>query len=285
MAISDALGERRTIDVPAGTIEYRESGDGAPVVFVHGVGVNGDLWRHVAPGLDGFCRIAPDWPFGAHSHPLREDADLSLPGLASIVSDFLDALDLRDVTVVANDTGGAVTQWLVGHHAERIGRLVLTSCDAFQKFPPAPQLYLKPAARLRVLGAVAWAVQFKVVQRTPTAYGWTTKKPIDPAIMRSYTEPIRVKRGVRRDLERLLLAVDTRYTYQAAEALPSFDKPALVAWAADDKLFPRAHGERLAELLPQARFELVPDSRTFISEEQPERLVAMIRAFLSPRPV
>jgi len=283
VAVSESLGERRTVDVPAGTIEYRERGDGPPIVFVHGVGVNGDLWRRVAPPLAdaGHRTIAPDWPLGAHSHPLRPDADLSLPGLARIVADFLDARDAQDVTVVANDTGGAVTQWLVGHHAERISRLVLTSCDAFQKFPPAPQLYLKPAARLRVLGAVTWLVQFKAMQRTPTAYGWTTKKPIDAEIMRSYTSHLREDRGVRRDLERLLLAVDTRYTYEAADALPSFDKPALVVWAADDKLFPREHGRKLAELLPQGRFELISDSRTFIPEEQPERLVAMIRDFLS----
>jgi pimeloyl-ACP methyl ester carboxylesterase len=283
MAVSQVLGDPRSVAVPAGTIDYRERGDGPPIVFVHGVGVNGDLWREVVPPLaeDGFRCIAPDWPLGGHSTPLRPDADLSLPGLARIVADFLDALDLRDVTVVANDTGGAVTQWLVGHHADRISRLVLTSCDAFQKFPPAPQLYLKPAARLRVLGAVARLVQFRWAQRTPTAYGWTTRRPIDPEIMRSYTGPIGRDRGVRHDLERLLLAVSTDYTYEAAQALPSFDKPALVVWAADDKLFPREHGRRLAELLPQGRFELVEDSRTFIPEEQPGRLVALIREFLA----
>jgi pimeloyl-ACP methyl ester carboxylesterase len=283
LAISDSLGAPRSVDLPAGTIDYRERGDGPPVVFVHGVGVNGDLWRNVAPGIAaaGHLCIAPDWPLGGHSTPLRPDADLSLPGIARTVADLLDALDLHDVTIVANDTGGAVAQWLVGHHAERIGKLVLTSCDAFQKFPPAPQLYLMPAARLRLLGAIAWAVQFKAVQRTPTAYGWTTRKPIDPAIMRSYTGSIRRVRGVRRDLERLLRAVDTRYTYEAAQALPSFDKPALVVWGEDDKLFPRAHGRRLAELLPQGRFDLVADSRTFIPEEQPERLTAMIRDFLA----
>ena len=277
MAISPELGERRTVDIPAGTIEYRERGDGPPVVFVHGVGVNGDLWRKVVPRLAGHHRcIAPDLPFGGHSLPLREDVDMSLPGLARIVADFIEALDLQDVTIVANDTGGAVTQWLLGHCAERVGSVVLTSCDAWDKFPPAPQLYLKPAARAHLLGVVAWLVRFKAIQRTPTAYGWTTKRPIDPEIMRSFTDPIRTIRGVRRDLERLLLAVDTRYTHEAADALPRFDKPALVVWAEDDKLFPREHGRRLAELLPQGEFELVPDSRTFIPEEQPERLAELV---------
>ena len=152
MSVSSVLGERRTIDTPAGAIAYRESGSGPPVVFVHGVGVNGDLWRGVAPRLASERRcIVPDLPFGAHSIPVREDADLSLPGLARIVADFITGLDLEDVAIVANDTGGAVAQWLVGHHPERIARLVLTSCDAFEKFPPTPQRYLEMAGRSRAL--------------------------------------------------------------------------------------------------------------------------------------
>jgi pimeloyl-ACP methyl ester carboxylesterase len=192
------------------------------------------------------------------------------------------ALDLDDVTIVANDTGGAVAQSLVGRHPERIGRLVLTSCDAFEKFPPTPQRYLEFTARSRALmWLVAWSVQFRVVQRLPTAYGWVTSRPIEPAIMRSYTEPVRTNPGVRRDLTRLLRAVDTRYTYEAADALRTFDRPALVLWADGDKIFPREHGRRLAELLPQGRFELVPNSRTFIAEEQPEHLAARVREFVA----
>jgi len=283
MAVTNALGERRTVDTPAGAVEYRESGSGPPLVFVHGVGVNGDLWRAVAPPLAHEHRcIVPDLPFGAHSHPLREEADLSLPGMARIVADFMDVLGLEEVTVVANDTGGAVAQWLVGHYPERVAGLVLTSCDAFEKFPPTPQRYLEVAARSRALmWVVGWTVQFKFVQRLPTAYGWVTRRPVDPAIMRSYTTPIRTLPGVRRDLQRLLLAVDTRYTFEAAESLRSFDKPALVLWADGDKIFPRDHGKQLTELLPQGRFELVRDSRTFISEDQPDQLVAAVRGFMA----
>ena len=284
MSVSAALGEQRTVDIPAGTIAYRERGGGPPIVFVHGVGVNGDLWRKVVPDLaDRHRCIAPDLPFGAHSHPLRPDTDMSLPGLARIVADFTAALDLHDVTVVANDTGGAVAQWLVGHHAERIGRLVLTSCDAFEKFPPRPQLYLKPASRVPPLWwLVANTVRFKAIQRLPTAYGWTTHRPIDPTVMRSFTDPIRTIPGVRADLRRLLLAVDTRYTFQAAESLRGFDMPALVVWAADDRLFPLEHGRRLAELLPQGRFTTVADSRTFIPEDQPERLAELVARTREP---
>jgi pimeloyl-ACP methyl ester carboxylesterase len=283
MSVSSALGEARTVEVPAGTISYRERGSGPAIVFVHGVGVNGDLWRKVIPGLasDGYRCIAPDLPHGSHAHPLREHADLSLAGLARIVADLLDALDLDDVTIVGNDTGGAVSQWLAGHDAERVGRLVLTSCDAFGKFPPTPQRYLEVTARSRALmWLVAWTAQFKLVQRLPTAYGFVTREPIEPAVMRSYTDPVRTIPGVRRDLARLLRAVDTRYTFEAAEALRYFDKPAVVLWADGDRIFPREHGRRLAELLPQGRFDLIADSRTFIPEEQPERLVEEIRRFL-----
>src|SRR5436190_13378095 len=228
MSVSAVLGDRRIAQTPAGSIEYRERGSGSPVVFVHGVGVNGDLWRHVAPRLaDEHRCIVPDLPWGAHSHPLREDADLSLPGMARIVADFMAALELDDVTIVANDTGGAFAQSLAGRHPGHIGRLVLTSCDAFEKFPPTPQRYLAFTARSRALmWFVAWSVQFKFVQRLPTAYGWTTTRPIEPAIMRSYTAPVRTDPGVRRDLTRLLRAVDTRFTHEAAEALRGFDRPA-----------------------------------------------------------
>jgi pimeloyl-ACP methyl ester carboxylesterase len=282
MSISTALGEQRTVEVPQGRIAYREIGRGRPIVFVHGVGVNGDLWRHVVPGLAGDYRcIAPDLPLGAHSLPLHENIDLSLPGLARIVADLLEALELDDVTIVANDTGGAIAQWLVGHHAERIGGLVLTSCDAFEKFPPTPQRYLLLAARMpRLMDLVAWSIRFEAVQRLPTAYGWVTSRPIDAEIMRSYTDPVRTIPGVRRDLASLLRAVDSRHTHEAAEALPTFDKPALVLWADGDRIFPREHGRRLANLLPRARFELVKDSRTFIPEEQPEALALLVRGFM-----
>src|SRR4051812_49042765 len=122
MAISGELGERRTVEVPAGTLEYRERGGGPPVVFAHGAAVNGDLWRKVAPALAGDHRcIVPDLPLGGHSLPLRGEPDLSLFGLADILASFLDALDLSDVTLVANDTGGAISQAVVARRPERLG--------------------------------------------------------------------------------------------------------------------------------------------------------------------
>lgn len=283
MSISPQLGEERRVDIPAGAISYRERGDGPPIVFVHGVAVNGDLWRRVAPTLSvGHRCITPDLPWGSHSLPLHPDTDLSLPGMARITADFLDALDLDAVTIVANDTGGAVAQALVGRHPGRIARLVLTSCDAFEKFPPTPQKYLEVMARSRLLTwIVAVTAKFKPIQRLPTAYGFVTSRPMPEEVMRSYTRPIRRDAGVRRDFRRMLRAVDTKYTFEAADQLTGFDKPALVLWAENDKIFPREHGRRLAQLLPRGEFRLIPQSRTFIPEDQPELLVDAIEEFLA----
>lgn len=283
MSISPQLGEEHRVDVPAGTISYRERGAGSPIVFVHGVAVNGDLWRRVVPTLASrhHC-ITPDLPWGSHSIPLKPDTDLSLPGMARIVADLLEAIDVNDVTIVANDTGGAVAQALVGRHPDRIGRLVLTSCDAFEKFPPTPQKYLEVTARSRLLTwIVAYTAKFKAIQRLPTAYGYVTSRPMPVDIMRSFTGPIRLNAGVRRDFRRMLAAVDTKYTFEAADKLGSFDKPALVLWAENDKIFPREHGQRLAELLPRGEFALIPQSRTFIPEDQPDVLATAIGNFLA----
>ena len=280
MSISESLGDVGRADVAgAGTIEYRARGDGPVVVFAHGVGVNGDLWRRVAPSVAaaGFRCVVPDLPLGAHSIPLSEQPDMSLPGLADILSGFLDALDLREVTLVANDTGGAITQALIGRRPPRVARLVLTSCDAFDRYPPPAVAYLKPTARVPGgLWALGQAVRLKAVQRLPIAYGWATSKPIEPRIMESYTRPVRVNGGVRADLGRVLKQARKSDMQAASRSVTAFEGPAIVVWAADDRFFPVEHGRALADLMPHAEFELVEGSRTFIAEDQPDELVRLV---------
>ncbi|MEA2347854.1 MAG: hypothetical protein QOG62_1641 [Thermoleophilaceae bacterium] len=282
MSITAALGDVKTVPVPCGTIAYRERGSGEPIVFVHGVGVTGDLWRNVAPALSARHRcIVPDWPLGAHEERIDPATDMSLPGLAKIVADFLEALDLLDVTIVANDTGGAISQWLVGHHGERVSRLVLTSCDAFDKYPPDPQRILAKLARVRpLLWLLSKGMGFRFAQRLSIAYGETTREPIEPRIMAAYTEGVRTRSWVRADLARILAAVADEDMFGAALGLSRFDGPALVAWGADDRLFPPDYGRLLAELLPNGRFTEIADCMTFVPEEQPERLVQLIGEFL-----
>lgn len=282
MSISDQLGEVREVELPQGTIRYRERGSGEPIVFVHGLLVNADLWRNVVPPLAGDLRcIAPDWPLGAHELPMNPDADLSPPAIAALLADFLDKLDLQSVTLVGNDTGGALCQLLVTSRPERVGRLVLTDCDAYDNFPPAMFRYLKWSAFLP--GSVfllAQTMRLRPLRRMPFAFGWLTNRPIAAEVEDSYVGNIAASAGVRRDGAKLLRSVSPSQTRAAADKLSGFDRPVLIAWAPDDRFFPFAHAERLARDFPDARLERVEDSRTFVPEDRPERLAALIAEFV-----
>jgi pimeloyl-ACP methyl ester carboxylesterase len=281
MSVSQQLGEVRELDLPQGRIRYRERGSGEPVVFVHGFLVNGDLWRKVVPELaKDFRCITPDWPLGSHELPMKADADLSTPGLARLIANFLEALDLRNVTLVGNDTGGALCQLVVTRHPERIGRLVLTPCDAFDNFPPRFfRVVLAPAA----LPGGAWALlqplRLRMMRGTPIAFGWLAKHGIEPEASDSYVRPSLSNRGVRRDARKVIKGVDPKYTLEAAERFREFDRPVLLVWTQEKDLFPWKDAERLAERFPNARLERVEDSYTFVPEDQPGRLAELIASF------
>lgn len=279
MAYSDSLGRPRTVELPQSTLRYRDTGDGPPVVFVHGLLANADLWREVVPSVAGAglrC-VCPDWPLGSHEVAMRPDADLSPEGVADLIGDFLDALGLEDVTLVGNDTGGALVQLLMARRPQRIGRVVLTPCDALELFFP-PQFGGLPLAA-RVPGATWLLVQLlrgRFVQRSPIAYGSLSRRPLPAAVLDSYLAPARRDSGVRRDLRRFLRGVDRRLTLAAADSFGSFTRPVVLAWAEDDRVFPMSLAERLAELLPDARLVPIPDSSTFVPEDQPSALAELI---------
>jgi len=284
MSRSEALGERREVALPQGTIRYRERGSGEPIVFLHGVLVNGDLWRDVVPRLAdaGYRCIVPDLPLGAHELPVHEDADLSPPGLARLIADFVAALELDSPTVVGNDTGGALLQIAAANHGERFGRVVLTSCDAFEHFFPTMFKYLAPLTRVPGgLSVLARAARLRAVRRAPNAFGWLMHKDPPREVLDGWTEPLRTNRGVRRDVTKVLRGVDKRHTLEAAEKLRSFDRPVLLAWAADDKFFPLGDAERLASILPNARLVTIQDSYSFVPEDQPEELARVVADFLA----
>jgi pimeloyl-ACP methyl ester carboxylesterase len=285
MALSDSLGMARWLELPQGRIAYRESGEGPPVLFVHGLLVNADLWRNVVPLVAGagYRCLAPDWPLGSHSCPMREQADLSPAGLAALIADFLSALDLSGVTVVANDTGAALVQVLMAAHPGRIGRVVLTSGDALDCFFPPMFAFLPVLARLPGSAwLLAQALRPRLLHRLPVTYGWLSVRPIAPQVMDSYLLPSRRDAGIRRDLRRVLRGVHRRHTLTAAASFGSFDRPVLLAWAEQDRLFPVSLARRLVGLLPDARLVTVADSATFIPEDQPGALAGLIVAFAGP---
>jgi pimeloyl-ACP methyl ester carboxylesterase len=279
MAVSADLGSEHEVELPQGTVRYRERGDGPPLVFAHGLLVNGDLWRKVVPLLADTHRcITPDLPLGSHRAPVKKDADLTPPGLADLLADFIAAVGAKDGTLVANDTAGALSQVLVTRRPDAVARLVLTSCDSFDNFLP---MMFKP---LRILGGyvpgspalLGQAMRLRVLQRSPAGFGLLTKNGFPPEIADSFVAPSRSDSGVRHDLAKVMRGIHKRHTLAAAEKLPDWGGRALVVWARDDRVFPLDHGRRLADLLSADLVE-VEDSYSFIPEDQPAKLAQAVR--------
>lgn len=266
-----------------GRIRYSDTGSGPVVVLIHGLLVDGRLWREVAPRLaDRHRVIVPDLPLGAHELPLDEAADRSPAGMARLIADFLEALELEDVTLVGNDTGGALCQVVATRQPERIGRLVLTPCDSYDNFLPPLFRPLQMAARVPLLlTALVQPLRLRMLRRAPFAFGWLTKHGIPRELEDAWVRPFFADARIRRDVLAFLAAIDSTITVQAARDLAGFDCPALVAWAPEDKIFPFQHAERLAATLPQGRLERIEDSRTFVSLDASVRTAELIAAFVA----
>ncbi|MGW4533963.1 alpha/beta fold hydrolase [Nocardia sp. NPDC004340] len=251
-------------------------------MFVHGLLANGDLWRHVVPDLAalGYRCITPDWPLGSHTVPVP-GLELTPATVATLIDEFLASLDLTDVTIVANDTGGALVQLLMVAHPERIGRVILTTCDAFTHFLPPP-FHLLP--QLFAVPAAPWMVSrflsARLLHRTPLAFGWIAKRPLPPHIVESYVSHIRDDAEIRWDYRRFTRSISNTYTLDAAERLSEFTKPTLLVWGAQDKLFPLELAEKLHRRLPASTLRTLDDCYVFIAEDRPEALTAAILQFL-----
>jgi pimeloyl-ACP methyl ester carboxylesterase len=275
--------ERSRVDLPGGTVEYDDIGEGDPVLFVHGAFVNGDLWRDVAGPLSATHRcLVPTLPLGGHSVPMDEGADLTPSGLADLLAAFLDALDVDRVTLVGNDTGGALCQVFLAAYPERVERLVLVNCDAYDNFPPLAARPFTLGARVPgVVGLFARSLRSPTARRL--AFRLLTKHPVDDAVLAGYVDALTRDAEVRRDLRKALLGVEPRYTREAAEAFPDFERPVLVVWGTDDPVFPIADAERLVATFPDARLERVHDSYALVPEDRPARLAELLGEFLGAR--
>jgi pimeloyl-ACP methyl ester carboxylesterase len=271
------------VTLSQGTIRYRDAGSGPPVVFVHGALVDGRLWEPVVERLQGTARcIVPDLPLGSHELPMREDADLSPFGLAKLIADFVAALDLDAVTLVGNDTGGGLSQLVVVRHPERIGRLVLTDCDAFENFPPKAFRGLVAAAKVPgALTAMLTPMKVRAVRRLPLAYGWLLKRPVPDDVMDGWVLRALSDDGVMRDLRKALAGLSPAILLDNTPKLTTFDRPVLIAWAREDKFFPVEHARRLGKIFPNARVVEIDDAYSFVSWDQPDRLASLIGEFVS----
>ncbi|HEX4280504.1 MAG TPA: alpha/beta hydrolase [Solirubrobacteraceae bacterium] len=264
-----------------GNVHYEKSGrnDGRPVVFVHGYAMGGSLWRPLTERLtaEGFLCVAPTWPLGAHTEPMRADAELTLEAIAAGVGELIEKLSLENVVLVGNDTGGVIAQIVATTAPERVGALVLTSCDAFEHFPPP---ILRP-----FIAAARFAPTFRAALQPlrtrlgrQRAYGALAHADIDE-LATEWLQPALSDSKVREDLRRLTASLDQRTTVEAGNRLSLFTRPALVAWSGDDEFFPLEDGRRLAATLADARLEVIDRARTFSMIDRPDELAGLIADF------
>jgi pimeloyl-ACP methyl ester carboxylesterase len=264
------------------TIEYRELGPAdpahPPILFVHGILVDHKLWLKVAEELarNGFRCILPDWPLGSHTVPVDQGVELTPVSVAEMVNEFIDALDLRDVTLVGNDTGGGLCQLLIDAHPDSVGRLVLTNCDAFDKFPPFPFTVVFAMMRgPRSIRMLSKLMKVAALRRSPLGYGLLLR-PEDDALTASWVEPMSADRRIAQNLATLLRGVGAMDLTDVATRLPRFAKPVTIVWGMADRSFTPSLGRRLAALFPNATMVEVPGARTFVALDAPRAVIDAI---------
>jgi pimeloyl-ACP methyl ester carboxylesterase len=284
---SPQLGECRSVDVTGGAIEYFDRGAGPALVFSHGWLANANLWRKVVELLCGEFRcLALDLPLGSHRTPMEADADLSPSGVGSLIADVVERLELSEVTLVGNDSGGAYSQIALAQHGERIGdrvaRLVLTSCETpYDEWPPPPFDGLPAAARdPELLGQLLGALEDPAIRATPPAYGLLLKRPVETEVSDSYALPAIRDDGVLRDVAKAMASTSTAPVRAAGEHLiSSSDLPVQLIWSREDEVFPIAHAERYASALKRGEMVRIDDAFSFTPEDNPDAVAKAIRDF------
>lgn len=276
--------DRRTLRLADGNVEYVDTGgDGPPLVLLHGALMDEHLWRPVMDRLAPEIRcVVPILPMGAHRIPRPESADQSPRALARLTGDVIRALNLRDVTLAGNDTGGAIAQLLLAEQPDIAARVVLVSCDAFANFPPG-----LPGRTMALMCAVPGGMRMAMtslrvppLRRLPMTFGWMAKRPIDAAVIGRWIDAFAADRRVRHDVRAMMKEVDGRQLVDAAERLKEFEGDALIVWAAEDRVMPVEHAHSLRQAFRTARVEMVDDSYTLVPLDQPDRLAGLIHGFV-----
>ena len=269
-----------TVTLPQGTIHYTEDGppEGRVALFVHGALVAGDLWGDVARALaeEGWRCLVPTWPLGCHTEAMRPEADLSPAGQAEIIHAFVAALGLREVTLVGNDSGGALCQLAIDQDPAPFSALVLTNCDAFDVFPPkAFRFLLALGRRPRLMRAAFAGMRFDLIRRT-LGYGVLVRRRLPREMTAGWWAPWLKDAAIRHDVARFLGTVDPAALEPVSNRMRTFDRPVTLCWAVEDRFFTERLGRRLAATFPQARFVAVQDARTFVMWDQPQAVVAAL---------
>ena len=274
------------VDLPFGPCAVRTTGSGPPVLLVHGILVNGTIWDRLVPALAVDHQvIQPDLPLGAHRLHAQRRELVTPEGMADALAALLDALGHEQAVVVGNDSGGAISQLFTARHPDRVRALVLTSCDAFDHFPPTVLKPLKPLLAVPGMADVLGQLyRSRWVRRTWAGAGLVLSAPIDDELIAPYFDRLASDRHARRDMATFIRGCRPALTNAAADALSEFPRPVLIAWSKGDLLFPDADAERLAATIPDAELAWITDSRTFSMVDQPEQLAGVLRPFLERLP-
>jgi pimeloyl-ACP methyl ester carboxylesterase len=270
------------IDLSLGTVSYEDTGSGPAVLLLHGLLQSATVWREVAADLAADHRvITPTLPYGSHTTPMRPDADLTPHSTALLIGEFADALDLPGDTVFVESDAGRLQQ-LAAERPERVGRMVIAGCEAFDNYPPkAGGTMMAAAAKIPGgIRALVLALTPRPMRRIPgTGFAVMTVKGVPHELTDAWLAPVRTDRAVRADLVRYLRATRRAEMLDAAAKLAEFPNPALVVWGRQDRMMPPEHGRRLAELIPGADLLELDDCGTLIPIDQPKALAAAVRRF------
>jgi pimeloyl-ACP methyl ester carboxylesterase len=283
------LGERKQIETSHGRIAYHEAGAGPPLVLVHGFLANANIWRKLIPLVEKEFRcFSVDWPLGSHYLPVRSNADLSPPGIRALIADLLERLELEDVVLMGNDSGGAYSQMVAAAGNPRLAALVLNSCETPEdRWPPKGFGHLKGSAQIAGgLNMMVQSLRLKRSWRSPVAYGVLAKRPIPDGVMWSFVNPFFQSAEIRRDARKVIRNVGPEHHRAAADKLiDEFERRVVFAWGGDERVFPLDHARNYAAALANAQLMVVPDSFTYVSEDNPRGLAGELKDALKSLPV
>jgi pimeloyl-ACP methyl ester carboxylesterase len=277
-AIDARRGQVRTRSGPASYIDT--GGPGRAVLFVHGLGTSSYLWRHVIGQLDGQRRcVAVDLPLHGQT-PAATGQDFSLPGLARFLADFCDELQLNDVDLVANDTGGAISQVFAAAHDERLHTLTLTNCETHDNLPPKAFLPTILLARMGLFARIAPRMTRDVRRARKRVYGlgYQDVSNLPEDIVRGWLEPLLGTPESAREYQRLLTSLHASDLLAAEPALARLRVPTLIVWGTGDIFFRRKWAYWLRDTIPGATEVVeIAGARLFFPDERAAELTAALR--------
>jgi len=273
----------KQIRIEKNIIEYNEYGKGQPIIFIHGAFSNSNTWRKVLPELSkNYHCIIPEWPFGGHRIPILEELDFTPTGIANLIAKVIVALNLQEVIIIANDTGGAYAQVFASIYKEKVSRLILSNCEGYEIFPPKKFQSLKNMAKVSgYLWLMAQLFKYRPFLKWNMAFGLLSHTLSKDEIFNLYVKNFVENKLIRDDFRKLAVEWHPKYTEEAADKLTRFEKPVLILWGEDDKeLFPIELGRKIDSIFSQSTFVSIKDSMTYVQEDNPEDFIKNFKQFM-----